>query len=57
MLDLAGEDAVNRVILEEMRQGSGICQIIDRHKLEIFVLARRPQNHPSDSAETIDCNP
>ena len=57
MLNLAGKDAVNRVILEEMRQGRSICQIINRHELDMLVLTRCPQNHSSDSAETIDCDP
>ena len=57
MGNLAGEDAVNRVIFKKMRQGIGTGQIIDRNDINSFVPAHRFQYHSADPAETIDCNP
>lgn len=56
-LDVFGEAAVDGVVLEQMRKGSVIFEIVDRDELEIeLALVGRPQRSPSHSAEAVDCD-
>jgi hypothetical protein len=51
---LAGENAVDRVVLEQMRQRLGVRQVVDRDNFDLRLLERRPEEHPSDSSEPVD---
>jgi len=54
MFNRAGENTMDRIIHEKMRQRSGIGQVIYRHDLDIFVTERQLSCHSADSAKTIN---
>ncbi len=56
-LDLMLERAVHRVMLEQMREGLGVGDVVDRDDLDLFLVQHRPKSHPADSAETVDPDP
>jgi hypothetical protein len=45
--------AVHRVVLEQVRQGLRVRQVVDSHDLDLAV-PRRPEHQSSDAAEAID---
>ena len=49
-----GEDAVDRIVLQQMRQRLGVRQVVDRHDFDLRLLERRPEEHPPDSSEPVD---
>src|SRR5205085_4065536 len=57
--DLAGEAAMDAVVLQQMRVGRDWPQIIDADDLDlaVLVLVRRAQYQAADAAESVDCNP
>jgi transketolase C-terminal domain/subunit len=56
--DLAGELAVDAVMLEQPRIGLGIGEVVDADQLEPAVrpLENRARDQTADAAEAIDCN-
>ena len=57
--DLAGERAVHRVVLEQMRVRLDVAEVVDRDELDVVAafLHRRAQNQAPDAPETVDANP
>ncbi len=50
------KDLVHTVVFEEVGQGLGIGEIVDRHHIHIRVkLQKRAQHQASDAAKSIDC--
>src|SRR5206468_1364974 len=45
----------NRVVLQKMREGLRVRDVVDRHKLNILVVQRGSDDIPADAAEAVDC--
>ena len=54
--NIIAQIAKDGVILEQVRQGTRIGEIVDRHELQIVVLKRGTQNIASDAAKTVYSN-
>ena len=48
------EVAEDGVVLEQMREGLGIGDVVDGYELDIFVIQRRAHDVASDAAEAVD---
>jgi hypothetical protein len=46
----------DRVVLEQVRQGLGVGQVVDRHEIEFLLAERRPQDVAADPPEPIDAD-
>ena len=56
-LDLAGEAAQDRVVLEQVGDHLGVDQVVDRDELEIRPrLIGGPEKVPADSPEAVDAH-
>ena len=51
---MVGEVAEDRVVLEQVREGLGIGDVVDGYKLDILVIQRRAHDVASDAAEAVD---
>ena len=47
---------MHRIVLEQVRQGFRVGQIVDRDEVEFFILERMPENQPSDSTKAVNSN-
>ena len=53
--DFAREPAVDRVVLQQVRECAGVDQVVDRHHLDVRVLlVRGTQDTTPDAAESVD---
>src|SRR6185503_5834476 len=52
--DLRAEVPVNRVVLEQMRQGRRVGEVVDRHDLDPRGAPRRAVEDAADPTEAID---
>jgi hypothetical protein len=55
--DLGVENAVDRVVLEEVGQRLGVREVVDRHHLDLRRLECRSEEHPADTSESVDPDP
>jgi len=56
-LHLAGEPAEYGVVLQQMREGGRVDQVVDGHDLDLGIAPTRCAQHaPSDAAEAVDAN-
>src|SRR6185437_9760135 len=55
-LDVGLQIAENRVVLEQMRQGRGIRQVVDRDEVDLAAARRRAHDVATDAAESVDTN-
>jgi hypothetical protein len=58
-LHLGVEDAVHRVVLEQVRQRPGVGEVVDGDELQVLLASlQRGANHAAtDASETVDCDP
>ena len=56
-LDAGVEVAQNRVVLQQMREGRGVGQVVDRHEIDVLVAERGSHDIPADPAEPVDADP
>src|SRR5271169_159084 len=56
MRDVVGEITENGVVLEQMREGLGVGNVVDRDELDVFVIERGAHDVASDAAEAVDAN-
>ena len=54
--DFAGIGSVDGIILEEMSEGFGGCQVIDGNDLDFSTLECGAKNKAPDAAEAVDTN-
>ncbi|MNL55853.1 hypothetical protein D3C87_1792960 [compost metagenome] len=54
VIDRAGVDAVDRVVLEEVRERLGVRQVVDADELELGVLEADAQHLATDATETVN---
>jgi hypothetical protein len=47
---------VNRVVLEQVGEGGGIGQVVDRHDFDVWNSVRGTKEITSDSTESVDRN-
>jgi len=52
--DLAVEDAVHGVVLEEVREGLRVGEVVHGDEIEVLVAGDRPENQSTDPPETVD---
>src|SRR5208282_1475150 len=52
--DLVAERAVDGIVLEQMREGGRVGDVVDGDDLEVSFGQRRAQKHPADSAESVN---
>ena len=57
-IDVARVAAVVGVVLEQVRVGLRVCQVVDRHDLEVIAMEveHALEHLPTDSAEAVDAN-
>ena len=53
---VGGEAAVDRVVLEQVRQRRRVGDVVDRHELEVGVGERLPVDQAADPPEAVDCH-
>src|SRR5215216_7449457 len=56
-LDGALEHAMDRIVLEQMRERLCVGEVVDCDELEFLVVQRRTKYVPSDAAEAINADP
>ena len=58
-LDSAGKAPVDRVVLQQVRQGFGVGDVVDADELDLGLIRhrRRAEHVPSDAAEPVDPYP
>src|ERR1700688_3507108 len=54
--DFMLEDAVDRIVFEQMREGRRVGDIVDGDDFDFFLSQRRAEEHPADSAESVNPN-
>src|SRR5580704_1365961 len=52
--DVVRKIAENRVVLEQVREGFGVGNIVDGDELDVLVIERSAHDIPSDAAEAVD---
>ena len=55
-LDLAAELAVHRVVLEQVREGLGVGEVVDRHDFDRRVVFHGTEHQTTDAPETVDAD-
>ena len=55
-LNLALEAAEDGVVLEQVGQGLGVGDVVDRHELELGVARGGPEHVAADASETVDAD-
>jgi hypothetical protein len=56
MRDLAREEPVYGIILEQIGQIANMRQIVDRHDLDVGQGERAPQDHAANTSKTVNAN-
>src|SRR5881628_146218 len=55
-LHVGGEAAVNGVVLEEVREGFGVGQVVDADDLDVLRVERRAEEDAPDATEPVDAD-
>ena len=52
--NFVGQVAENGVVLQQVREGLGVGDVVDGHKLNVFVVQRGAHDVASDAAKAVD---
>ena len=52
--DFVAQRAVNRIVLEQMREGGRVGNVVDGDDFDVLFGQRRAQEHPADPAESVN---
>src|SRR5882672_2508185 len=55
-LDIMAEIPQHRIVFQKVRQRFSISNVVDRHKIDVFVAERRAKDIASDSTKTVDAH-